>query len=54
MTERLAITLIFLATGHSYHSKMYLFKVSKQSISLIIPQVCEAPINALDTYANVF
>ena len=35
--ERLAITLRFLATGDSYHSMTYLFKVSTQSISLIIP-----------------
>jgi hypothetical protein len=37
--ERLAITLRFLATGDSYHSMMYMFKVSTQSMLLIIPQV---------------
>ena len=51
--EHLATTLRFLATGDSYHSMMYLFKVSMQSISLIIPQVCEALINALDAYVMV-
>lgn len=45
--ERLAITLRFLATGDSYHSLMYLFKVSKQSISIIVPDVCDALIEVL-------
>lgn len=45
--ERLAITLRFLGTGDSYTSLMYLFKVSKQTISRIIPEVCEAVIEVL-------
>jgi hypothetical protein len=53
VTVRLATTLRFLATGDSYHSMMYLFKVSTQSVSLIIPQVCEALINALDVYSRL-
>jgi len=40
--ERLAIILRFLATGDSFKSLSYLFKVSKQVISTIIPSVCEA------------
>ena len=40
MNESLAITLKFLASGDSYYSLIYLFKVTKQSISLIISQVC--------------
>ncbi|XP_030760537.1 protein ALP1-like [Sitophilus oryzae] len=47
VVERLAITLRFLATGDSYQSLMYLFKVSKQLISLIVPEVCDALIECL-------
>ncbi|XP_045490097.1 uncharacterized protein LOC123690556 [Pieris rapae] len=39
---RLAITLRFLASGDSYKSLHYLFKVSVQIISKIIPEVCRA------------
>lgn len=39
---RLAITLRFLATGDSYKSLHFLFKVSSQIISKIVPEVCSA------------
>lgn len=40
--ERLLVTLRFLATGDSYQSLRLHFKISKQVISLIIPEVCNA------------
>ncbi|CAH2088681.1 unnamed protein product [Euphydryas editha] len=39
---RLALTLRYLATGDSYKSLHYLFKVSTPAISQIIPEVCKA------------
>lgn len=45
--ERLAITLRFLASGDSYTSLSYLFKVSKSAISILVPEVCEAVIGFL-------
>lgn len=39
---RLAITLRFLATGDSYRSLHFLFKISSAAISLIVYEVCKA------------
>lgn len=47
VNTRLAITLRFLATGDSYTSLQYTFLISKQLISLIIPEVCQALIEVL-------
>ncbi|CAG4938712.1 unnamed protein product [Parnassius apollo] len=44
--ERLVVTLRYLATGDSYTSLQYLFRISKQSISKIIPQNTEAIIGS--------
>lgn len=39
---RLAITLRYLATGESYKSLSYGFRVAHNTISLIVPATCEA------------
>jgi hypothetical protein len=46
-TVRLAVTLSYLATGDVFTSMMYMFKILKQSPSVIVPEVCEAWIHAL-------
>ncbi len=42
---RLVITLHFLATGDSYHSLMYDFRVAHNTISLIVRDECQAIID---------
>lgn len=53
LSIRLVITLRFLASGDSYISLMYTFKISKQSITAIVPKVCEAIITSLKEYNKV-
>lgn len=50
---RLAVTLRFLASGDSFSSLQYTFKISKQVISAIVPNVCEAIISSLGKYIQV-
>lgn len=52
-TIRLLVTLRFLASGDSYTSLQYTFKISKQSISQIVPEVCESIISELKAYVKV-
>jgi hypothetical protein len=48
--ESLALTLRFLASGDWYVTLQYLFKNSKQAISCIVPEVCEALVEKLKDY----
>nr|CAI5824333.1 unnamed protein product [Callosobruchus analis] len=45
------LTLRLLATG--YGSPQYLFKISKQSIGVLIHDVCQAIIDSLREYCQV-
>ncbi|KAK7862635.1 hypothetical protein R5R35_001610 [Gryllus longicercus] len=51
--ERLALTLRFLATGDTYSSLSYLFRIPVCTISKIIPEVCSAILECLKDYFKV-
>lgn len=51
--ERFAVTLRYLVTGDSYHSLSVTFKISKQTMSQFIPEVCDAIVDALRDYSEV-
>jgi hypothetical protein len=44
---KLAVTLRYLATGNSYHSLAFNFRVAHNSISIFVREVCEAIIEQL-------
>ena len=48
---KLAVTLRFLATGDSFTSLQYSFRVSKSAISRFLPLVCQA---IIDTFKDEF
>lgn len=50
---RLAVTLRFLASGDSYRSLHYLFKISSQIISEIVQEVCAALWEVLRDYVKI-
>lgn len=50
---RLAIIQRYLATGHSYSSLGYIFRISRQAISEIMPEVCCALVKELSKYVEV-
>ena len=53
-TERLILTLRFLATGESFRSLSFQFRIPKSAISYIVQEVCKAIIaNLACTYQKV-
>jgi hypothetical protein len=50
---RLSLSLRFFASGDSYVSLQHLFRISKQTISCIVPEVCAAPVEKLKYYVQV-
>lgn len=52
-SDQLIVTLRYLATGESYASLMYLYRISKTKLSKCIPQVCSAIIQVLADYVKV-
>ncbi|KAJ8893609.1 hypothetical protein PR048_006209 [Dryococelus australis] len=50
--DRLAVTLRCLSTGDSYTSLQHLFRLSKQSIRRIIPDVCATLVQELKGYVK--
>ncbi|KAK4882509.1 hypothetical protein RN001_005828 [Aquatica leii] len=45
--DRLTVTLRFLATGESYKSLMFSFRIGHSTISQFVPEVCTAIYNSL-------
>jgi hypothetical protein len=49
----LEVTLYFMATGNSYRTLQYFFRVSKSSISNFIPEVCDTIYDSLGEFIRV-
>ena len=49
----LEVTLYFMATGNSYSTLQYFFRVSKASISTFIPEVYDAIYDSLGEFIQV-
>jgi hypothetical protein len=49
----LEVTLYFMATGNSYRTLQYFFRVSNASISNFIPEVCDEIYDSLREFINV-
>jgi len=45
--ERVAVTFQFLATSDSYTRLQYCFQISKRAIGQIVPEVCQAIVEAI-------
>lgn len=52
--ERLAVTLRFLATGDSFKSLSFLFKISSQTVSKCVHETCIALIEILKDEIKVY
>ncbi|XP_058122777.1 uncharacterized protein LOC131293712 [Anopheles ziemanni] len=51
--ERLLVTLRYLATGERFTNLQYLFRVSRQLISKIVPEVCKCLTEALVDFVKL-
>ncbi|XP_035917750.1 uncharacterized protein LOC118515150 [Anopheles stephensi] len=51
--ERLLITLRYLATGETFSSLQYLFRVSRSSISNIVKETCVCLTKTLRSYVKL-
>ena len=53
--EKIAITLRFLATGETFHSLIYQFRVHRVSMGKFVPEVCKAIYHCVkDGYLKIF
>lgn len=46
MEQKVAIALRFLGSGNSYSCLRYCFRVAKNTTSLLVPETCEAVVEA--------